>query len=244
MSEPRGPAFYALKGGGWRDWWTLLHPPYTAWNLSYVAVGASVAPSFHLGRFLSEEGAFFFGLGVAAHALDELKDRPLRTSISNRALIAATILALVGACLLGATGLHDVGPLLIAFIAAGVALVLAYNLEWFSGAIHNDAGFGLAWGAFPVVAGYFVQAKSIGVVAVLVAAFAYLLSRAQRALSSPARRLRRRVRSLRGEMTLDDGSVESFEEEVLLVPLDKALAWMSGAMVALATGLVLYRALG
>ena len=26
--------------GGWRDWWTLLHPPYTAWHLSYVVIGA------------------------------------------------------------------------------------------------------------------------------------------------------------------------------------------------------------
>ncbi len=27
------PAFYAAGTGGWRDWWTLLHPPYTAWHL-------------------------------------------------------------------------------------------------------------------------------------------------------------------------------------------------------------------
>ena len=35
------PAFYALAGGGWRDLATLLHPPYTAWHLSYVALGAA-----------------------------------------------------------------------------------------------------------------------------------------------------------------------------------------------------------
>ena len=40
MSEDR-PAFYALAPGGWRDWWTLLHPPYTLWHLSYVALGAA-----------------------------------------------------------------------------------------------------------------------------------------------------------------------------------------------------------
>ena len=40
MSEER-PAFYALAPGGWRDWWTLLHPPYTMWHLSYVALGAA-----------------------------------------------------------------------------------------------------------------------------------------------------------------------------------------------------------
>src|SRR5437899_2261109 len=38
------PAFYALKAGGWRDYWTLLHPPYTVWHLPYVLLGAAFAP--------------------------------------------------------------------------------------------------------------------------------------------------------------------------------------------------------
>ena len=37
-AEPR-PAFYALAQGGWRDYVTLLHLPYTLWHLSYVAIG-------------------------------------------------------------------------------------------------------------------------------------------------------------------------------------------------------------
>src|SRR5450759_2534553 len=39
------PAFYAARGGGWRDYWTLLHPPYTAWHLSYVLLGAALSPA-------------------------------------------------------------------------------------------------------------------------------------------------------------------------------------------------------
>ena len=42
MSRP-APAFYALGAGGARDYVTLLHPPYTAWHLSYVVVGACLA---------------------------------------------------------------------------------------------------------------------------------------------------------------------------------------------------------
>ena len=38
------PAYYAARPGGWRDWWTLLHPPYTAWHLSYSVIGAALAP--------------------------------------------------------------------------------------------------------------------------------------------------------------------------------------------------------
>src|SRR3989442_13616404 len=37
-------AFYALEPGGLRDYWTLLHPPYTLWHLSYVLLGAALAP--------------------------------------------------------------------------------------------------------------------------------------------------------------------------------------------------------
>jgi hypothetical protein len=38
------PAFYALGRGGLRDHVTLLRPPYTVWHLSYVGIGAALAP--------------------------------------------------------------------------------------------------------------------------------------------------------------------------------------------------------
>ena len=44
MTAESRPAFYALAPGGWRDYVTLLHPPYTLWHLSYVAIGAALAP--------------------------------------------------------------------------------------------------------------------------------------------------------------------------------------------------------
>ena len=82
------PAFYALRPGGWRDLVTLLHPPYTAWHLSYVALGAAAAPTVHLDRLLAALAAFFLAVGVCAHALDELHDRPLGTRLvcSSRTL--------------------------------------------------------------------------------------------------------------------------------------------------------------
>ena len=67
--------------GGWRDYVTLLHPPYTLWHLSYVAVGAALAPRFHLDRMLWAMAAFFLAMGVAAHALDELQ-RPAAADAS------------------------------------------------------------------------------------------------------------------------------------------------------------------
>ena len=85
------PAFYALRQGGLRDYVTLLHPPYTAWHLSYVAIGAALAPHFHLNRLLWALFAFFLAMGVAAHALDELHGRPLRTRVPSRVLVGLAV---------------------------------------------------------------------------------------------------------------------------------------------------------
>src|SRR5215471_8196694 len=109
MTEPRRPAFYAARAGGWRDWWTILHPPYTAWHLSYVAIGAALAPHLDATRLAATLLAFFFAVGVSAHALDELSGRPLRTNISDRALKTAIVLGLAAAVALGIAGISRVG---------------------------------------------------------------------------------------------------------------------------------------
>ena len=103
------PAFYALRPGGWRDYVTLLHPPYTAWHLSYVAVGAALAPRFHLDRMLWALAAFALAMGVAAHALDELNGRPLRTRIGSGTLVALAVVSLAGALAIGVCGGDRVG---------------------------------------------------------------------------------------------------------------------------------------
>src|ERR1700676_5174162 len=95
------PAFYAARAGGWRDWWTLLHPPYTAWHLSYVVIGACLAPVVHVDRLVATVLAFLLAVGVAAHALDELNGRPLNTKISSRWLVAVAVLGNGGAVAIG-----------------------------------------------------------------------------------------------------------------------------------------------
>src|SRR5439155_20775171 len=88
------PAYYALRPGGWRDYWTLLHPPYTLWHLSYVALGAAAAPRVDGARLGATLLAFFLGVGLTAHALDELSGRPLQTAIPRPLLIAIAAVAL------------------------------------------------------------------------------------------------------------------------------------------------------
>jgi hypothetical protein len=232
------PAFYAARPGGWRDWWTLLHPPYTAWHLSYVVIGATLAPRTDGVRLVATLLAFFFAVGVAAHALDELHGRPLRTAIPAPWLVGLGAGGLLIACALGFVGVATVGPGLLAFIAIGPLLVLGYNLELFGGWIHTDLGFAAAWGAFPVLVGYFVQAERLDLTAALGAAAALGFSLAQRSLSTPARTLRRRVARLGGNVTMHDGSVHELNAPMLLEPLERALSTLSWATVALALALI------
>jgi hypothetical protein len=197
------PAFYALRPGGWRDYVTLLHPPYTAWHLSYVAVGAAVAPRFHLDRMLWALAAFALAMGVAAHALDELNGRPLRTRIPGRTLVALAAASLAGALAIGIGAAVAWGYGLLAFVVVGAFLVPAYNLELFGGRFHGDWWFALSWGGFAALTGFFVESQSVRVEGVLVAAYATLSSFAQRQLSTPVRHARRTLGDTAGTETLE-----------------------------------------
>jgi hypothetical protein len=225
MSTTTRPAFYALAPGGWRDYVTLIHPPYTAWHLSYVVIGAALAPEWRPGILGLALAAFFLGMGVAAHALDELQGRPLQTRIGRRTLLVLAVVSLLGAAAIGiGTALHTT-LWLLAFVAAGAFLAVAYNLELFGGAFHGTLWFALGWGALPVLATYVAAAETVRAEAVAAAVFAALVSWTQRVLSTPVRTQRR--------------------QEGALTPLGKqfelGLRLLSAAMVALALALVLLR---
>ncbi|HKV88231.1 MAG TPA: hypothetical protein VJT78_09570 [Candidatus Dormibacteraeota bacterium] len=233
------PAFYAKSATGWRrDVWALLHPPYTAWHLSYVMIGASLASQLNSRRLVATLLAFFLAVGISAHSLDELRGRPLRTELPGLVLWTAAVLGLLGAVGLGVVGVSMVGPGLIGFILAGVIFVFAYNLELLGGRLHGDFWFALSWGAFPVLTAYFAQTGRLSVAAVLAAAAAYALSYGQRALSTPARLLRRGTASVEGTQTLNDGSRLALRESNLLQPLELALRAFSWGVVLLALGVV------
>ena len=218
------PAYYALRAGGWRDYVSVLHLPYTLWNLSYVALGAAIAPHFHTGRMLWTMAAFALALGVAAHMLDELNGRPLKTRIGSRTLVAVSTGSLLGACAIGVWAAFSWGFGLLAFVAVGAFLVPAYNLEWFGGRLHNAWGLALSWAAFPVLTAYFAQAQTIRPEAVLAAAYATAMIHVQRTLSTPVRRARREL-----------GTVEGVE------PMERALLILPWASILLAAALVTWR---
>jgi hypothetical protein len=235
------PAFYAMGNGRVGELLTLLHPPYTAWHLSYFALGAATAPHLYAARLLWGLAAFGLAVGVAAHALDELHDRPLGTSLSDRVLIALATVSLLGALAIGVAGVLTVTAGLAPLVLVGALFLPAYNLELFRGRFHSDLWFALGWGAFPAFTGYFVNAGKVALPGLLIAGGCLVMSVAQRRLSAPARELRRRTRSVSGVRTRSDGSSESLSLRALLAPLDGALAALSVAMVLTACALVAAR---
>lgn len=242
MAEPQArPAYYAAGPGPLRDWWTLLHPPFTAWHLSYVVLGAMLAPQVRLDRLIAALIAFFLAVGIAAHALDELNGRPLRTSISRTALIVVTAAGLAGAVALGAIGITRVGWGLLPFMIIGPLLVVGYNAELFGGLIHTDLGFAAAWGAFPALTGYVAEAGRLALAPVVAAGAAMALSAGQRHLSTPARLLRRRTAAVTGSITLNSGEVTRLDAAGLLEPLERALRSLSWGVVLLAAALATAR---
>jgi hypothetical protein len=235
------PAFYALRPGGWRDYVTLLHPPYTLWHLSYVVVGGCLAPSVPWGRLGLTVLAFGLAMGVGAHALDELGGRPLGLSIPGRLLAALAVASVAVASGIGIAVATRTTLWLLAFVAAGAFLVPAYNLELFGGRFHSDVWFCLAWGAFPVLTAYVACAERLRAEAVLAAAWATVLSLAQRRLSTPVRRLRREVQDVAGQILLVDGTSEPLTRTLLTAPAEATLLLLTASTVLMAAALVVLR---
>ena len=232
------PAFYALPRGGWRDYVTLLHLPYTAWHLSYVVVGGCLAIEVPWDRLGATVLAFFLAMGIGAHALDELAGRPLKTAIPPGALTALAGVSLLAASTIGVIVALSFSLWILPLVAVGAFLVPAYNLELFGGRFHSDLWFALAWGAFPVVTGYLACTGTVRLVAVIAAAWATVLSLAQRRLSTPVRHTRREVVAVAGELELADGGREAITREGLIAAPESALHLLAFATFLIAAALV------
>lgn len=240
------PAFYARRGGVWADWWTLLHPPYTAWHLSYVVIGAGLATSIDWTALAATVLAFALAVGVAAHALDELHGRPLGTQIRASTLRTSAGISLSAAVAIGGVMTPRIGWRVIPLIVVGVALVLGYNLELFGGRLHTDIGFALCWGGFPTLVGWLAQRipvtpASVAALAAVVTA-STALSLGQRRLSTPARLLRRQAQTVSGTLVGVGGNTLQINRAMLLHPLEEVLRAFSWAVPLLAIALLLSRA--
>jgi hypothetical protein len=239
-ARPR-PAFYALRQGGWRDYLTLLHPPYTLWHLSYVAVGAALAPRMDWALLGWTALAFALAMGVGAHALDEMRGRPLQTRIPPKTLATLAVVSISAASAIGIAIAVSRTLWLLVFVAVGAFLVVAYNLELFGGRFHGGLWFPAAWGAFPVLTAYFASARTLHAAAFAAAGYAFASSYAQRRLSTPVRLVRRRVVAVEGTVQLDDGTTMPVDADTLAAVPEAALKALVAATVLIAAALLLFR---
>lgn len=232
MSDQRA-AFYARSGSTRADLISLLHIPYTLWHLSYVAIGAALAATLDWLILAGTLLAFAFGLGVGAHALDEVKSRPLGTRLSDRALWAIGLGAMAVSAAIAVAGALIVSPWVAVWGVVGVLLAVGYALEW--PVLHTDPGFALAWGGFPLLVGYWSQTRSVSLSVIVLAGAATLLSLVQRTLSTPARFVRRRTEQ--SVVSFDEG--RQWGRAELLQTWESPLRLLGWTAVVLAAGLLL-----
>jgi len=260
-----GVAWYDIKGKGWlRDFLIILHPPYTLWHLSYVPIGAVLAPDLDWATLGWTVLAFFLGMGIGGHCLDELNGRPLRTKLPGGMLWSLAVASILGAVSIGIfIGMKENIWVLPCIIFGGF-IVFAYNMEWPSarmktapvwsiahtplahlpeGFFHRDIWFGVAWGAFPVITAYAAQTHTLSWAAAGMGLFALLYSMAQRKLSLQARFWRRKVAFIFGSYVLNGQPIVSkghdLTKEAIIGPADLALKYMTWAVVSVAAGLLL-----
>lgn len=220
------PAWYVIPSKNrLQRWSNLLHWPYLMWHLSYVVIGAAIAPSVDSALMGWTVLAFFFGMGISAHAFDLLKGDPLSLGLGRRQLLVVGIVALALAAGIGvlqiATG--RISPLFLILIPIGVTLAVGYGLEWRF--LHGFRQFILFWAVFPVMVGYLTQAGAAVDLLVLSVGVAVAVTTAavQRILSTESRRLRR------GNETSDEPAF-AYDITLLLlsmaIPLFAVLLWL------------------
>ena len=234
-------SWYALRTGGWRDYVTLLHVPYTLWHLSYVVIGAAIAPIWlragsagrsRPSRSRSASVRTRWTSFAAGHS------RPVSPMSCSGDSPPVSIGLAIG---IGVAAAIAWWPWLAAFVAFGGFIVVAYNLELFGGAFHSDLWFAIAWGSFPLLTAFAAAAETVTLAAVAAAVFAALLSLAQRRLSTPVRMVRRHVRKVSGTLDLDDGEALPVTPELFSAARRRLSGVLTAATIALAVALVLLR---
>jgi hypothetical protein len=212
----------------------LLFLPYTGMVLAFAVIGSVLAERIVYERVLAIVAVYFFGLGIAAHALDALGSKgrkPWGTVFTKPQLWAIATFALAAAYGIAIPYMVRVVPVLWAVAVLEGFFVFAYNLEWFGGRFHGDGWFAVSWGALPVVAGYVMQTNRISLAALTVALSMGLIATLEIKASRPYKELRRRGPSL------------GLEDQALVRRYETLLKCVSLGTILLGAGLLLARAI-
>lgn len=204
--------WYAKEGGRLAEFYTILHLPYTGMVLCFVALAAFLAPDPNWGFLFWSLLAYFLGLGIGSHALDQLSGRPWGKAFTDTELKILASLSLLGAVALGAYFALVVSAWFWIFISLGLFFAVAYNVEkLFGGFFHTDGWFILSWAALPFLTSFFVQSRTITIEAIVVSTVLMGLAAMEITLSRWVKEQRRTLQSV--ELVRKDGSRHA--EEIL-----------------------------
>lgn len=209
----------------------LLFLPYTGMVLSYTVIGGMLAPSVAWDRVGALLIIYFFGLGIAAHALDALGSRGLKPwgeVFSRGQLWIAAAVSLVAAYAIAGHYSYWYAPWLAAIAIVEGFFVFAYNLEWWKGRFHTDGWFALSWGALPVLSGCVMQTNRVSLAALVVAGAMAALSVVEIAASRAYKELKRRPN-------------RTDADEALPARYERILKSVSVGVILLGTGLAVFR---
>lgn len=243
-------AWYAQTGSKTRELFTIMHLPYTSMVLSYILIGASLSPSIYLTRLILTLVAYFLGLGISAHALNELHARHWGKELNKGELEILFAVPLVGAILIGFYGMNVLyessgTPLaslvLLSFMALETFFVFAYNTNFSGGRFHSDLAFALSWGALPTIISYYVNALTITLPAVLISSAMAATAGIEINLSRWCKDFRRKSPLIK--MQFADSTELNLNTTGLIARPEKALKLIVVVVDLVACGLILHRLL-
>lgn len=245
-------AWYSQHGGKARELYTILHFPYTSMVLSYVLIGAALAPSLFVDRLSLTLLAYFLGLGLSAHSLNELNARHWGNALTKADLTIIFILPLIGAISIGGYGIYDlyhasswhiIPPCaLLMLIVLETFFLFAYNTNWADGKFHNDLAFAFSWAVLPYATSYYVNSLTMTWGAVMVGLALGATAMIEINLSRWCKDFRRR--SNLKEIRFEDDTHMSLSTIALIRNPEKALKLIVITVDLLAMGLLLKRMFG
>ena len=245
-------AWYARHGGKVGEFYTILHLPYTSMVLSYVLIGAALSPTLFADRLAYTLLAYFLGLGISAHALNELNARHWGISLSKSALRLAFLLPLLGALSIGLYGvevMYNVSDgkllppgILAVFIVLETFFLFAYNTNYGNGRFHNDIEFAFAWALLPFLTSYYVHSLALPVGIVLIGLALGATAMIEINLSRWCKNFRRKSNVV--ELRFEDGSLLPISTIGLIRNPERALKLIVIVVDLLGVGLLLVRVLG
>ncbi len=232
--------WYASEGSRWAEFLTILHPPYTGMVLCYVTLGALMVPEIHPDRLVWTLIGYFLGLGIGAHALDQLSGRPYGRSFTVPELWVFAIVTLAAAIAIGGYYAITLAPWLWTFIAVEAFFAVTYNLDrLFCGRFHTDWWFAFSWGALPFLTSFYLQGLTLTLPALVMAGALAGTAGMEISLSRWVRALRRDPARLL--LVHGDGRQEEWDLWRLIGRPERALKLLVVTVYLLTISLALYR---